>query len=383
MMRPMKLSGENFIFGTGSLAHLQTLKGKKAVIYYSSSLVRNNKLKDVVEHLKIAEIQSVSELFPYHEPDFEDILKGAQVLLRETPDWIIAVGGGSLMDAAKAMWIYYEYPEINTIEKMVSYHNSMPPLRKKARLACIPTTAGTASEVSRSLVVTNKKNHVKSGVSDLQLLADVAILDPELSASLPLSLTAETSMDALTHAVEAYVSQRANILSDTLTLRAFSLLAESLPIVWKEPGDLDARGRLLLGSSIAGMGFSNVSLGIVHSISHAIGGMFKVPHGLLNAIILPYVVEFNSGFPAAKEKYLQLAETLRSENLAAALRELAQKLEIPLCLQDLIKEAEFMLRVPQLAQIALEDGCTKTNPVIPTLEQMIGLMDAIYRGIYA
>lgn len=374
MMRPMKLSGENFIFGKGCLAHLETLKGKKAVLYYTNSSKRNGNLAKIINHLTKANISVIPILFNIIEPSFEDVFEGSEILHQETPDWIIAIGGGSILDASKAMWIIYEHPEIDTIQKMMSYHNNMLPMRNKARLVCIPTTSGTASEVSRSLVVTDKDTNVKYGVSDLQLLADIAILDPELTVTLPPKMTAETSMDALTHSIEAFVSQRSNILSDVLTKNSFLLVYESLKTVYNNPQDIEGREKLLLASAMSGMGFSNVSLGIVHSISHTIGGRFKLAHGLLNAIILPYVVEFNSQSLEAFIKYQDLSKAIQSDDLCKSLKQLSKEVGIPESLEGLVDKDIVILELDTLVNTSLNDGCTKTNPKIPTKEEMKNLI---------
>ncbi|MEG0229044.1 MAG: iron-containing alcohol dehydrogenase, partial [Oscillospiraceae bacterium] len=212
MMRPMKMAGSQLMFGEGCLAHLETLQGKKALIVASGSMIKTGIIKIVCDHLDKAQINH--EIFTGVEPDpsFSTVMRGADAMKAFQPDVIIAVGGGSVMDAAKAMWVYYEYPNLTKLAEIVP-PNKIPKLRNKAYMVCIPSTSGTASEVSRSVVITDDETHIKYGIGDMEMMPDVAICDPIATVSMPPKITAETGMDALTHAVEALVSNRANYLS--------------------------------------------------------------------------------------------------------------------------------------------------------------------------
>ncbi|MDO5690619.1 MAG: iron-containing alcohol dehydrogenase, partial [Tissierellia bacterium] len=307
MMRPMKLAGDQLMFGIGTLEHLKTLNGKKAcIVTGGSSMKRSGMLDKVRAYLEEGGIQVV--VFEGVEPDpsFSTVQKGANWMMEEQPDWIIALGGGSAMDAAKAMWIYYEHPDLQSLDAIMP-PNAFPTLRSKARLCCIPSTAGTASEVSRSIVISDDQTGKKYGLGNMEMMPDVAICDPEVTLSMPARITAETGMDALTHDLEALVSQRANYLSDILALGSTETLVEYLPKVMSVPQNLEYREQVLNAAMVAGIAFTNVSLGIVHSMAHTIGGHFHVAHGLADAVILPYVIRFNRQSDYAVEKY-RLAE---------------------------------------------------------------------------
>lgn len=252
-----------------------------------------------------------------------------------------------------------------------------PKLRNKAIMVCIPTTAGTASEVSRSIVIT--EGGIKYGIGNMEMVPDIAILDPVVTRSLPPRLTAETGMDAMCHAVEAFVSTRANYLSDILAKQAVRDIYTYLPLAYKEGGNLEYREMMLNASMIAGLAFTNVSLGITHSFAHAIGSVFKLPHGLANAVLLPYVVAFNEKSETAKERYRVLAEGIAESDFVQALLSLNEKLHLPLSLQELLGEEEIHEKMDMIIELAAKDGCTKTNPVIPDEEGFRGIiLDAFY-----
>lgn len=377
MMRPMKLGGSEIIFGKGSLAHLETLKAKKAVVVLSSRLFIDNGIMEIVEgHLRKAGVSFSLFIGVESDPGMETVLRGAEFMRKEQPDAIIALGGGSVMDAAKAMWIFYEHPEVPSLEFLMD-KSRFPKLRNKAIMVCIPTTAGTASEVSRSIVIT--EGGIKYGIGNMEMVPDIAILDPVVTRSLPPRLTAETGMDAMCHAVEAFVSTRANYLSDILAKQAVRDIYTYLPLAYKEGGNLEYREMMLNASMIAGLAFTNVSLGITHSLAHAIGSVFKLPHGLANAVLLPYVAAFNEKSETAKERYRVLAEGIAESDFVQALLSLNEKLHLPLSLQELLGEEEIHEKMDMIIELAAKDGCTKTNPVIPDEEGFRGIiLDAFY-----
>lgn len=381
MMRPMKLAGSELMFGQGTLAHLRTLKGSRAVIVMRGGRFATNGVLDIVAgHLAEAGIEWT--VFDGVEPDpkFASVRAGAEVMKQYRPDLIIALGGGSAMDAAKAMWVYYEHPELTELADILP-PKRIPPLRRKARMVCIPSTSGSASEVSRSIVITDDVTGIKYGIGDMEMMPDIAICDPVVTVTMSPRVTADSGMDALTHAIEAYVSTRANHLSDILAIAAAKDIAEYLPKAFAEGDELEYRERMLNASMVAGLAFTNVSLGIVHSIAHSLGSLFGIAHGLANAVVLPHVVRFNSGDPTARQRYGELAGALRMDDLASGLEALCARIEVPASLRELVPDEDgFVARLPELVAMAQADGCTKTNPIIPTAEQFGELYLAAYRG---
>lgn len=383
MMRPMKLAGQELMFGEGCLEHLKTLKGNKAVIVTGgSSMKKSGTLQRVIDYLK--EINIESKVFSGVEPDplFSTVINGANIMKEFKPDIIIGLGGGSAMDAAKAMWIYYENDELKTLQDILP-PNKFPKLRKKAHLVCIPSTSGTASEVSRSIVITEDETHTKFGIGNMEMMPDLAICDPVVTMSMPGKITAETGMDALTHALEAWVSRRANYISDILAEAAIKDIVEYLPKAFENGKNVEYRERMLNASLTAGMAFTNVSLGIVHSMAHTLGSLFGLSHGLLNAVLLPYVIEFNGHNEEARNKYAKLVTLLNiNDNMVNIVKELNSRLSIPASLKQLIPEKDsFMDKIEAIIDMALADGCTKTNPIIPTRDELRSLYLQAYDGV--
>jgi len=381
-MRPMKLSGDQLVFGEGALDYLKTIKGNKALIVISGgSVERNGYLQIIQDNLQEAGLEV--SVFRGVEPDpkFETVLRGAEAMKQFQPDWIVGLGGGSAMDAAKAMWVFYEHPQFTTIEDVMP-PNVIPPLRGKARMICIPSTSGSASEVSRSVVITDPEKKLKIGIGSMEMFPDVALLEPGLTASMPPHVTAYTGIDALTHAVEAYASTRANDISDTLAEKAIKWIAEYLPAAYHDGSHLIAREKMQLASAIAGMAFTNVSLGIVHSMAHTIGGMYGVDHGLSNGILLPYVIEYNMQDARARGRYEELAQSLKLDcTFLEFVRSLNRELNIPDNFREVIGQDEsFEINIGLLAETAKNDGCTKTNPVQPGVDDLVQLFRKVYYG---
>ncbi len=380
-MRPMKLGGSELVFGQGCLEHLRTLKGHRAVIVMRGDrFARNGILQTVGGHLEAAGIEWL--VFDGVEPDpkFSSVKAGAEVMKQFGPDLIIALGGGSAMDAAKAMWVFYEHPELSELADLLP-PKKIPPLRAKARMVCIPSTSGSASEVSRSIVISDDETGTKHGIGDMEMVPDIAICDPAVTATMSPRVTADSGMDALTHAIEAFVSTRANYLSDVLALAAATDIVEYLPKACADGDDLCARERMLNASMVAGLAFTNVSLGIVHSMAHSLGSHFGIAHGLANAVLLPYVVRFNSTDEMARGRYDRLARAIGADDLASALRVLCAQVDVPSALRELVPdEKAFRGRLDELVAMAQADGCTKTNPVLPTAEQFRELYLAAYHG---
>ncbi len=377
-------------YGKGSLEVLKTLKGKKAIIVVGGgSMKRFGFLDKVLNYLKEAEIET--ELFENVEPDpsVETVMKGAEAMRNFQPDWIISIGGGSPIDAAKAMWAFYEYPE-TTFQDLITPFN-FPELRQKARFIAIPSTSGTATEVTAFSVITDYSTGIKYPLADFNITPDIAVVDPELAETMPPTLTAHTGMDALTHAIEAYVSTLNSPFTDPLALKAIEMVFNEL--LDSFAGDLNSREQMHYAQCLAGMAFSNALLGIVHSMAHKTGAAFStghIPHGCANAIYLPYVIQFNTKDATAKSRYAYIAKFVGiagdSEdelvvNLCAKIDEYNVKLGIPRTLKEFgINEEEFKEKVSNIAELAVGDACTGSNPRIITPELMEKLLNCTYYG---
>ena len=376
--------------GAGCLEELKNLKGKKAILVLGGgSMKRFGFVDRALGYLKEAGMEV--RLFENVEPDpsVETVKKGAQAMLEFEPDWIITMGGGSPIDAAKAMWAFYEYPDI-TFEDLITPF-SFPTLRTKAKFCAIPSTSGTATEVTAFSVITDYEKGIKYPLADFNITPDVAIVDPDLAQTMPAKLTAHTGMDALTHAIEAYVSTANCEFTDALALRAIQMVFEYLPDSFK--GDKVAREKMHDAQCMAGMAFSNALLGIVHSMAHKTGAAFStghIPHGEANAIYLPYVIKYNAKDEVAAQRYANIAKFVglegnTTEELIQALRDKIDAynvtLNIPKTLKDFgIVEDEFKEKLSTIATNAIGDACTGSNPRQPSQEEMEKLLTCIYYG---
>lgn len=375
-------------YGKGSLETLKTLKGERAIVVVGGgSMKKFGFLDKTVDYLKEAGMEV--KLFENVEPDpsVETVLRGAEAMREFQPDWIVSIGGGSPIDAAKAMWAFYEYPE-TTFEQLITPFN-FPELRTKAKFAAIPSTSGTATEVTAFSVITDYQKGIKYPLADFNITPDIAILDPVIAETMPKTLTAHTGMDALTHAIEAYVSTLNGPFTDPLALKAISMVNEH--ILASYDGDKDAREQMHYAQCLAGMAFSNALLGIVHSMAHKTGAAFStghIPHGCANAIYLPYVIQYNSAF--ASERYAEIARVMGiegknacelTEGLCNRIRELNKKMEIPETLKEFgIDEKEFKEKLAAISGNAVGDACTGSNPRSITPAQMEKLFACIYYG---
>ena len=381
MMRPMKLAGNELMFGQGCLEYIKSIDCKKAAIVIGGSSMEKSGILSRVEelfHEAGADTCVIRGVEP--DPSFATVLRGASEMCEFGPDLIVGLGGGSAMDAAKGMWIYYEHPELTSISD-IEKPNPFPALGAKARMCCIPSTSGTASEVSRSIVITDEKTGMKHGIGNMEMMPDIAICDPEVTVSMPAHITAETGMDAMTHAMEALVSNRANYLADILATRAIEDILINLPRAYKNPEDMQARETMLNASMVAGLAFTNVSLGIVHSMAHTLGSYFGVSHGLADAVILPYIIEFNYANPEAKKIYDDMAEKLGVEDMSKAIFALNKEIGIAHSISEIVEDEDaYMAKLHDMAECAKADGCTKTNPVIPSVEQFEELFVKVYKG---
>lgn len=377
-------------YGKGSLETLKTLKGKKAIIVVGGgSMKRFGFLEKVESYLHEAGMQT--QLFENVEPDpsVETVMRGAAAMREFEPDWIVSIGGGSPIDAAKAMWVFYEYPDC-TFEQLITPF-SFPELRQKAKFLAIPSTSGTATEVTAFSVITDYQKGIKYPLADFNITPDVAIVDPALAETMPKTLTAYTGMDALTHAIEAYVSTAASVFTDPLALKAIKMVFDYLPASYD--GDMAAREQMHYAQCLAGMAFSNALLGIVHSMAHKTGAAYKnghIVHGCANAMYLPKVIMYNSKNPEARERYAAIARSIGlvgdNEGLVKALctriREYNKQLGIPTCIKEyengMVPEDEFKAKLHDVAALAISDACTGSNPRQPSQEEMEKLLTACY-----
>ncbi|HOV41228.1 MAG TPA: iron-containing alcohol dehydrogenase [Oscillospiraceae bacterium] len=368
--------------GKGAIDALKTLKGKRAIVVVGGgSMKRFGFLDKVVANLKEAGMEV--RLFEGVEPDpsVETVMKGAQAMREFEPDWIVSIGGGSPIDAAKAMWAFYEYPE-TTFEQLCIPFN-FPTLRTKAKFCAIPSTSGTATEVTAFSVITDYKKGIKYPLADFNITPDVAIVDPDLAETMPKKLTAHTGMDAMTHAIEAYVSTLNCDYTDPLALHAIKMI--SLYLVPSYNEDMDARAKMHNAQCLAGMAFSNALLGIVHSMAHKTGAAYSgghIVHGCANAMYLPKVIKYNSKNETAAKRYAEIADFIGLEPSVDALIEHINKmnkaLDIPSCIKDyeggIIDEKEFLEKLPEVAANAVSDACTGSNPRSITPKEMEKLL---------
>lgn len=376
-------------FGVGELKALREMNCKNAFIVTDPFMVKSGAINKVTEQLELGSInyEVFSEIVP--DPPLETVAKGIKAMDKFSPDAVIAMGGGSAIDAAKAITHFRGLVKSGTTGVAV----------EKPMFIAIPTTSGTGSEVTAFSVITDKQLNVKYPLVEEDMLPDAAILDAELVKSVPASITADTGIDVLTHAIEAYVSTEASDFTDALAEKAIKLVFKYLPIAYKEGANLEAREKMHNASCIAGMAFTNSSLGINHSMAHIIGGRFHVPHGKANALVLPYVIEYNADikissnreYTKAAERYAEIAKFLgltTSNNpregvrsLLNAVKNLIKTVGIPNRLKDLeISLADFEANVDEMAQIAKDDACTITNPRNPEVTELRDLFCKVYNG---
>ena len=388
--------------GKGALEELKNFKGKKAVICVGGGTMKRLGFLDRAEaYLKEAgmEVKIIDGIEP--DPSVETVMKGAAVMQEFQPDWIVAIGGGSPIDAAKAMWIKYEHPDC-TFEDMCKVFG-IPELRNKAHFCAVSSTSGTATEVTAFSVITDYSKGIKYPLADFEITPDVAIVDPDLAEPMPKKLTAHTGMDAMTHAVEAYVSTANCDFTDPLAIHAIEMIDQDL--IPSYNGDMAARDRMHNAQCLAGMAFSNALLGIVHSMAHKTGAAFDdygahIIHGAANAMYLPKVIAFNAKDETAKARYgvivdyMGIADANASDDvkvaaLIAHLRDMCEQLNIPHCIKNygadsyptengFVPEDVFLARLHDIAVNAVADACTGSNPRQPSVEEMEKLLKCCY-----
>ncbi|MDU7953848.1 MAG: iron-containing alcohol dehydrogenase [Clostridium perfringens] len=371
--------------GKDSLEVLKSLEGKRAfIVIGGGSMKRFGFLDKVLSYLKEANMET--KVFEGVEPDpsVETVMKGAKEMEEFNPDWIVSIGGGSPIDAAKAMWIFYEYPDFTFEKAIVPF--GLPKLRRKAKFVAIPSTSGTATEVTAFSVITDYKAKIKYPLADFEITPDIAIVDPILAETMPEKLVAHTGMDALTHAIEAYTASLRSNFTDPLALKAIEMV--NMHLVNSYKGDMEARGEMHEAQCLAGMAFSNALLGIVHSMAHKVGAVFHIPHGCANAIFLPYVIKYNR--KACEDRYANIARHigLKGESereLTDALIDLINKfnkeLNIPSSMKEYgIEEDDFKANLKFIAHNAVLDPCTGSNPREINDETMEKLYTCAYYG---
>ncbi|SCW38275.1 Alcohol dehydrogenase, class IV [Lachnospiraceae bacterium C10] len=386
--------------GKGALEALKTLEGKRAIICVGGGSMKRFGFLDRAEaYLKEAGMEV--KIFEGIEPDpsVDTVMRGATVMEEFKPDWIVAIGGGSPIDAAKAMWIKYEYPQ-STFEDMCKVFG-IPKLRQKAHFCAVSSTSGTATEVTAFSIITDYEKGIKYPIADFEITPDVAIVDPELAETMPKKLVAHTGMDALTHAVEAYVSTANCDYTDPLAIHAIEMIQKNLVLSYQE--DMEARDAMHNAQCLAGMAFSNALLGIVHSMAHKTGAAFAdygahIIHGAANAMYLPKVIAFNAKDPKAKERYGVIVDYMglggsnddeKVEKLIEYVRGMNDQLNIPHCIQQygadsypceqgFVPEEVFLERLPEIAKNAIADACTGSNPRQPSQEEMEKLLKCCY-----
>lgn len=377
-------------YGPNALDELKKLSGKKAVVVLGGgSMKRFGFLDKVINNLHEAGLETCLIEGVEPDPSVETVMRGAKVMQDFQPDWIVAIGGGSPIDAAKAMWTFYEYPDTKFEDLITPFH--FPTLRKKAKFLAIPSTSGTATEVTAFSVITDYKTGIKYPLADFNITPDVAVVDPALAQTMPPKLTAYTGMDALTHAIEAYVSTMHSPFTDPLALQAIQMVFEYLPASYK--GDKSAREQMHYAQCLAGMAFSNAMLGIVHSMAHKTGAAYQnghIPHGCANAMYLPKVIPYNAKIPETRERYASIARAVGltgdEDNLIQALcRKIDMYndlLDIPHSIKDygdgMVPEKEFQEKLHNIAALAISDACTGSNPRQPSQEEMEKLLTACY-----
>jgi len=386
--------------GAGALEELKNLKGKRAVICVGGGSMKKFGFLDRAEaYLQQAgmEVKLIEGIEP--DPSVDTVMKGAAAMAEFEPDWIVAMGGGSPIDAAKAMWIKYEYPD-TTFEDMCKVFG-LPHLRTKAHFCAISSTSGTATEVTAFSIITDYKKGIKYPIADFEITPDVAIVDPDLAQTMPKKLVAHTGMDAMTHAIEAYVSTANCDFTDALSLHAIPMIQKDL--IGSYNGDKEKRASMHNAQCLAGMSFSNALLGIVHSMAHKTGAAFAdfgahIIHGAANAMYLPKVIAFNAKDQAALKRYGVIADCMKlgggtdEEKVAlliAYLRKMNDELNIPHCIknygldsypcaQGFVPEDVFLERLPEIAKNAIGDACTGSNPRQPSQKEMEELLKCCY-----
>lgn len=372
------------VFGMGALDVLEELEGQRALIVTDAMLVELGLVERVKTYLDRAgfEVHVFAEVEP--DPTVHTVHKGAQAAQETKPDWIIGLGGGSPMDAAKAIWVLYERPDLQPAEINPFIRLG---LRQKARLVTIPTTSGTGAEVTWAIVLTDPEEQRKMGLGNRENAADIAVVDPEMAAGMPPRLTADTGLDALTHAVEGYTCTWHTDVTDGLCAHAARLIFRYLPRAVADGSDMEARERMHNAATCAGLGFGNSMASTAHAMGHALGAAFHLPHGRAVSIFLPYTIEFAAR--QAPERYTELASLLGhfqegdkgARALAAAIRDLCRQIGNPISVAEAgIERADYEARLEKLVEDAFNDTQMITAARAPSYEELQRLFLYAYEG---
>ena len=379
-MSKLYVAGETF-HGVGAIEELKNLKGNRAIIVCGkNSVKRSGVLDNALAYLKEAGIET--EVFSGVEgdPSIDTVLQGAESFTKFQPDWIIGLGGCSSIDAAKMMWTFYEYPELR-FEDVIKPFN-IPALRQKARFVAIPTTSGTGTEMTGLAVITDNEKGVKYPVVSYELTPDIAIIDGNLCKTMSDRITANTGLDALTHSIEAYVSNIEDNYADVLSKGSMEMIFDNLRTAVAEPENLTVRQNMHDASAMAGFAFTNSWLGIAHSLAHQLGGMYHIPHGVANAIVLPNVIRFNS---KATNRFEDLATVIgkqTAEDLAQEVETLRADINVIGSVKDFgVSEEEWTKNLKYIANNSFADPCTGFNPRKPTVDELEQIFQACYDGV--
>ena len=373
------------VFGEGALAHLREIEGRRAFIVSDENLSQLGFVEMVQGQLSKAGMESEVFLEVEPDPSLQTVKRGAAAMSDFRPDWVVGLGGGSCLDAAKAMWVLYERPDlqpeaINPVETLG--------LRQKARLITIPTTAGTGAEVTWMIVLTDTADERKLGLGSRENLADVAIVDPSLSSGMPPHLTADTGLDALTHAIEGYVSAWGNDFSDGLCLKAVDLILRHLPPAYENGTNSEARERMANAATLAGLGFGNSMAGLAHSMAHALGGVFHTPHGRAVGLFLPYTIEYAARESAGRyseiSRYLGFpveSESAGADGLVDVVRDLLRRVGQPVSLNEAGIERDAITdRMEKLVENAANEATTVVHPRVASMEELERLFLCAWEG---
>lgn len=373
------------VFGEGALDALDEIEGHRAFIVTDAALVKLGLVERVKAHLESAglEVRVFAEVEP--DPSVQTVLRGAQIAAEYSPDWIVGLGGGSAMDAAKAIWILYERPDIEPSEINPFIRLG---LRQKAHMITIPTTSGTGAEVTWAIVLTDTEEKRKMALGNREAVADIAIVDPEMAAGMPPQLTADTGLDALTHAVEGYTCAWHTDLTDGLCLQAVRLIFEYLPRAVADGSDMLARERLHNAATAAGLGFGNSLAAMAHSMGHTFGAVFHVPHGRAVGLFLPYTIEF--GAREAPERFAELSALTGCSSaggeegalaLSRRIRELIRQVGAPTSLMELgLSRAEFEAQLDKMVDDAFNDTSMVSALRTPSYDELRQLFVYAYEG---
>nr|WP_148271441.1 iron-containing alcohol dehydrogenase [Desulfosporosinus acidiphilus] len=375
------------VFGTGTIEYVKQLKGSRAFISTGKGSMKTNGVLDkVISYLEEVGIESTVFDGVEGDPSIATVYRGVEKMKEFAPDLIIGLGGCSAIDAAKTMWVFYEYPNLSFNDIKDPF--TIPELRKKAKFVAIPSTSGTGTEVTCVAVITDNQTGIKYPLASYEITPDIAIVDPEICKTMPPNVTADTGMDALSHSFEAYVSTMANEYTDTFSLESIKMISEWLPKAFADGEDIEARTKMHIAQNFAGIAFSNAILGLVHSMSHKCNTKVPLTHGRCNALLMPAVIQYNA--KTAGARYAKIARTLGlagniDEDLVKALvekvRDMNKSFGIPLTLKEAgLSEESFLAELKATSEAALNDPCTGTNPRKPTVEDIMELYKAAYYG---